>query len=93
VARAHAYSSAGRRAGWKRRRIILTWGRTHRGAEGIDMADIVNLNHYRKQRGRQEAERKAAANRVRFGRSKADRGKAERENAKSSKDLDDKRLE
>jgi hypothetical protein len=57
------------------------------------MADIVNLNQYRKKRDRQTAAKEAAENRVRFGRTKAERSKGRREADKAAKDLDDKRLE
>jgi hypothetical protein len=57
------------------------------------MADIVNLNRYRKQRDRRGAETDAAANRVRHGRSKAEREKLRRESDKAAKDLDNKRLD
>ncbi|HUH84405.1 MAG TPA: DUF4169 family protein [Stellaceae bacterium] len=57
------------------------------------MADLVNLNQYRKQRRRREAEEKAAANRPRFGRSKAERKKEQSESEKLAKDLDNKRLD
>lgn len=57
------------------------------------MADIVNLNQFRKKRDRRAAERRAAENRNRFGLGKDDRSKAQRELDKAKKDLDDKRLE
>ncbi len=57
------------------------------------MADIVNLNQYRKRRDRREAEKAAAENRVRHGRSKVDRQTERRENEKAAKDLEDKRLD
>jgi hypothetical protein len=57
------------------------------------MADIVNLNQYRKRRDRREAEKAAGENRVRHGRSKIDRQKERRENEKAAKDLEDKRLD
>jgi hypothetical protein len=57
------------------------------------MADIVNLNQYRKKRDRQAAAKEAAENRVRYGRTKAERTKGRREAEKAAKDLDDKRLE
>ena len=57
------------------------------------MADIVNLNQYRKRRARREVEIAAGENRVRHGRSKVDRQKERRENEKVAKDLDDKRLD
>jgi hypothetical protein len=54
---------------------------------------IVNLNRYRKKRGRAEAERRAAENRARFGRSKAARMQDLRENARARKEIEDKRLD
>ncbi len=57
------------------------------------MADIVNLNQYRKKRERGEAEKTAAANRARHGRSKAERAKERSEADKAAKELGDKRLE
>lgn len=57
------------------------------------MADIVNLNQYRKRRDRRESEKAAAENRIRHGRSKADSQKERRENEKAAKELDDKRLD
>jgi Domain of unknown function (DUF4169) len=54
---------------------------------------IVNLNQYRKQRGRAEAERRAVENRVRYGRSKEARAKDLRENARARKDIEGKRLD
>jgi hypothetical protein len=56
-------------------------------------AMIVNLNKYRKQRERAEAEQRAAENRVRFGRSKAARIAEEGDRRQSEKSLDDKRLD
>ena len=57
------------------------------------MADIVNLNQFRKKRDRRDAERQAAANRERFGQRKDTRGKTARELEKVKNELDDKRLE
>jgi Domain of unknown function (DUF4169) len=57
------------------------------------MADIVNLNQYRKKRDRRAAEQRAAANRSRFGLGKGERTKAQHEAEKLKKELDDKRLE
>ena len=57
------------------------------------MADIVNLNQFRKKRDRRGAEKRAAENRRRFGVSKDERTKAQREADKLQKELDDKRLE
>jgi hypothetical protein len=57
------------------------------------MADIVNLNQFRKKRDRQDAERQAAVNRERFGQRKDARAKTARELEKAKKELDDKRLD
>ena len=57
------------------------------------MAEIVNLNQYRKRRGKQQGEKTAAANRARHGRSKAERQKERLESDKAAKDLDNKRLD
>ncbi|HEX3499448.1 MAG TPA: DUF4169 family protein [Stellaceae bacterium] len=57
------------------------------------MADIVNLNQFRKKRDRQDAERQAAVNRERFGQRKDVRAKTARELEKAKKELDDKRLD
>ena len=45
------------------------------------MADVVNLNQFRKAKTRTDSAKQAADNRVKFGRSKADKAKdkAERE--------------
>lgn len=53
----------------------------------------VNLNKYRKQRGRAEAERRAAENRIRFGRSKPARNQVLRERERAAKSLENKRLD
>ncbi|MBV8650662.1 MAG: DUF4169 family protein [Alphaproteobacteria bacterium] len=57
------------------------------------MADIINLNQFRKKRDRRAAEQRAAENRSRFGLSKDERTRTQREAEKVKKDLDDKRLE
>ena len=57
------------------------------------MADVVNLNRYRKRRAREEDRKTVAENRLRFGRSKSETLKARREAEKAAKDLDDKHLE
>ena len=57
------------------------------------MADIVNLNQFRKKRDRRNAEQRAVENRSRFGLSKDERSKAQRESDKMKKELDDKRIE
>lgn len=57
------------------------------------MADVVNLNQYRKQRARRAHQKRAAENRNRFGRSKPEQEKARHEAEKAAKDLDNKRLD
>jgi hypothetical protein len=54
---------------------------------------IVNLNQYREQRRRVEAERSSAENRVRFGRGKQERSKERLDNRRARKEIDDKRLD
>jgi hypothetical protein len=53
----------------------------------------VNLNKYRKKRGRADAERRAAENRVRFGRSKEACANDLRERERAQKSIEDKRLD
>jgi hypothetical protein len=57
------------------------------------MADPVNLNKYRKQRNRRDAQKIAAENRAHHGRSKAERKQARLDNDKAAKDLDNKRVD
>lgn len=57
------------------------------------MADLVNLNQYRKRRDRGDAAKSAAENRVRHGRTKAEREKDRRDAEKNAKALDDKQLD
>jgi hypothetical protein len=59
----------------------------------VAMAEIVNLNQYRKRRQRRDAAKEAAENRVAHGRSKAERKKNRHQHEKAAKDLDDKRLD
>lgn len=57
------------------------------------MAEIVNLNRWRKAKAKEEKARQAEANRVAFGRTKAER-QADRKPAETlDKDLDGKKLE
>ena len=53
----------------------------------------VNLNQYRKQRRRAEAQRRAMENRVSFGRNKAERSKDRRNSARAEKEIEGKRLD
>ena len=55
-------------------------------------ADIVNLNKFRKAREREEAEKRAEANRVRFGRTKAEKEAAASEERLKDRTLDDAQL-
>ena len=57
------------------------------------MAEIVNLNRFRKARERDAKAQRAAENRKRFGRSKDERAKTGAESHKAEKSLDDKKLE
>jgi len=57
------------------------------------MADIVNLNKFRKARERQDALRQAEENRIRFGLKKSTRDKTREEAEKALKDLDGKELD
>ena len=57
------------------------------------MGDVVNLNKYRKGRGKRSAETRAAENRVRFGQPKDQLTKARQEAEKAKSDLDKKRLD
>lgn len=57
------------------------------------MADIVNLNKYRKARKRAEQEADAAGNRVRHGRSKAEKSRTLTDIVRSERGLDDKRID
>lgn len=57
------------------------------------MGEIVNLNRFRKQRSRAEAEKQAAENRVAFGRSKAERTATAKVRAKDESDLENKKLD
>jgi Domain of unknown function (DUF4169) len=65
----------------------------NRPVQRMAQAMIVNLNKYRKQRERAEAEERATENRVRFGRSKTVRTADEGDRKQSEKFLDDKRLD
>jgi hypothetical protein len=57
------------------------------------MAELVNLNKYRKQHKRHAEQATAAENRVRHGRSKAQRKQERLDGDKAAKDLDNKRLD
>lgn len=57
------------------------------------MAEVINLNRYRKAKQRSEGGRKAEENRVKFGRTKAERDTAKSEAEKREADHDGKRLD
>ena len=57
------------------------------------MADIVNLNQFRKSRQRAEKADKAAENRIHFGRTKGQRALDESEIAAAERSLNRKKLE
>jgi hypothetical protein len=57
------------------------------------MAELVNLNKFRKAKARREAEERAAQNRIRHGMPKSERQKARREAERAKKSVDDKRLD
>ena len=52
------------------------------------MADLVNLNRFRKQKARAEKEAEAAENRVRFGRTKAEKKAEAQETARKARLLE-----
>ena len=54
---------------------------------------IINLNRYRKNHRRTEAEARAKENRVRFGRPKEERAAKSRERERATKEIENKRLE
>ncbi len=56
------------------------------------MADIENLNKFRKARAKIEAEREATENRVKFGRTKAQRNAEKAEKAREDRSFDHLRL-
>jgi hypothetical protein len=52
------------------------------------MADVVNLNRFRKRKARETAEREAEENRVRFGRTKAQKQRDAAETEAAQKRLE-----
>ena len=56
------------------------------------MADVINLNQYRKQRARAEQSKRARANRARFGRTGTEKAAEESEAKKAGEELEQKRL-
>lgn len=57
------------------------------------MGEVVNLNRFRKQAERRDAEAKAAENRTRFGRTGAEKAKDRAEREQADRLLDGARIE
>lgn len=57
------------------------------------MAEIINLNKYRKARKRAAESVEATQNRIRHGRTKAERDRAQEDTARAGRKLDDRRLD
>jgi hypothetical protein len=57
------------------------------------MAEIVNLNRYRKAKAKADAKAEAETNRIRFGRTKAEKEAARRRSEKVAGELDGKKIE
>lgn len=57
------------------------------------MADIVNLNRWRKAKAKEEKTRQAEVNRVAFGRTKAEKEQARKQAEQQARDLDGKKVE
>lgn len=57
------------------------------------MAEIINLNRWRKAKTREEKNRQAEANRVAFGRTKAEKEAARRQAEQADAALDGKKLD
>lgn len=57
------------------------------------MADIINLNKYRKARKRAEDAAEAAGNKVRHGRTKNEKKRTLADIARSKRELDDRRID
>ncbi len=57
------------------------------------MAEVINLNKFRKQKARDSARQQAAENRVRFGRTKAEKAHDEAQAEDAQRKLDNLRRE
>ena len=57
------------------------------------MAEVINLNHFRKAKRKAEKETCAVANRVRHGRRKDDRARQRQEAERRQRDLDGRNLD
>jgi hypothetical protein len=68
-------------------------GGGHFGIKRAALGDIITLRRVRKSKARDEADRKAAANRASFGRTRAERERDERERKQLSDVLNQHRIE
>ena len=57
------------------------------------MAEVINLNHFRKAKRKAEKETRAVANRARHGRRKDDRARQRQEAERRQRDLDGRNLD
>jgi uncharacterized protein DUF4169 len=57
------------------------------------MAEVVNLNRFRKRAEREQSAKQADANRTRFGRTKSERAAEERRGKRASDLLDQHRID
>jgi hypothetical protein len=57
------------------------------------VAEVINLNHFRKAKRKAEKETRAVANRVRHGRRKDDRKHQQREEERRQRELDGRNLD
>ncbi len=57
------------------------------------MADIVNLNRFRKAKLRADEKRQAAENRIAFGRTKAEKDQTKAENKRENRAIDGAKLD
>jgi len=57
------------------------------------MAEVINLNRFRKARTRVDEARQAEENRVRFGRTKAEKQQDQADADRAAKDLDGKKVD
>jgi hypothetical protein len=58
-----------------------------------NMADVINLKRFKKRSEREQAAKRADANRARFGRTKAERAQDERRNDRAGNLLDQHKLD
>ena len=63
------------------------------GMMGASMGDLVNLKRFRKRTEREQSAKQADANRTRFGRTKSERALDEIKNDRSSRLLDQHRID